>query len=114
MDFTPLINQVISMLWYLLPIGVIVALVKSPWFKGVVGEAIVNLSAKLFLDKKKYHLVKNVTLPTEDGSTQIDHIIISKYGIFVVETKNMKGWIFGGPNQKMWTQKIYKRYLGSE
>jgi predicted RNA-binding Zn-ribbon protein involved in translation (DUF1610 family) len=47
-------------------------------------------------------------LPTEDGSTQIDHIIVSEYGVFVVETKNMKGWIFGSPNQKTWTQKIYK------
>ncbi len=47
-------------------------------------------------------------MPTQDGSTQIDHIIVSEYGVFVVETKNMKGWIFGSPNQKTWTQKIYK------
>ncbi|CCK80600.1 putative nuclease [Desulfobacula toluolica Tol2] len=53
-------------------------------------------------------MIKNVTLPTEDGTTQIDHIIVSKYGIFVVETKNMKGWIFGSERQKMWTQKIFK------
>ena len=49
-----------------------------------------------------------MTLPTEDGTTQIDHIIVSRYGVFVVETKNMKGWIFGNPDQKTWTQKIYK------
>ncbi|WP_279387044.1 nuclease-related domain-containing protein [Parashewanella spongiae] len=51
---------------------------------------------------------QNVTLPTEDGSTQIDHIIVSKFGIFVIETKNMKGWIFGSAHQKVWTQKIFK------
>lgn len=67
-----------------------------------------NLAAKLFLNKNDYHLIKNVTLPTEDGSTQIDHIIVSRYGIFVIETKNMKGWIFGNPSQKTWTQKIYR------
>ncbi|MDP2417341.1 MAG: NERD domain-containing protein, partial [Hydrogenophaga sp.] len=78
------------------------------WFKGVAGEFAVNSSVKLLLDKEKYHLIKNVTLPTEDGSTQIDHIIVSEFGVFVVETKNMKGWIFGSPNQKTWTQKIYK------
>lgn len=49
-----------------------------------------------------------MTLPTENGTTQIDHIIVSVFGVFVVETKNMKGWIFGKPNQKTWTQKIYK------
>lgn len=108
MDFTPIINQVAGTLWYLIPIGILAAILKSAWFKGVAGEFIVNLSAKLFLDKEKYHLVKNVTLPTEDGSTQIDHVIVSIYGVFVVETKNIKGWIFGGPHQKTWTQQIYK------
>jgi len=108
MDFTPILNQIYGTLWYLIPLFAIATLFKSAWFKGVIGEFIVNLSAKLFLDKEKYHLIKNVTLPTENGSTQIDHIIVSKYGIFVVETKNMKGWIFGSPNQKTWTQKIYK------
>lgn len=108
MDFTPIITQLWETLWYLIPAAIFVAVIKSPWFKGIVGEFIVNLSARLFLDKEKYHLIKNVTLPTEDGTTQIDHIIISVYGIFVVETKNMKGWIFGSSNQKTWTQKIYR------
>jgi ribosomal protein L37AE/L43A len=108
MDFTPILNQIYGTLWYLVPFFVIVTLLKSSWFKGVFGEFIVNFSTKLFLNKEKYHLIKNVTLPTQDGSTQIDHIIVSEYGVFVVETKNMKGWIFGSPNQKTWTQKIYK------
>ncbi|AGS40631.1 MAG: putative RNA-binding Zn-ribbon protein involved in translation (DUF1610 family) [Cycloclasticus pugetii] len=108
MDFTPIINQAVSMLWYLIPIAIFTSVIKTPWFKGVAGEFIVNVGAKIFLNKEEYHLIKNVTLPTEDGSTQIDHIIVSKFGVFVVETKNMKGWIFGSPNQKTWTQKIYK------
>jgi ribosomal protein S27AE len=108
MDLTSIIIQTIGKFWYLIPLAIIAAVLKSSWFKGIAGEFIVNLSAKLFLNKEQYHLIKNVTLPTEDGSTQIDHIIVSKYGVFVVETKNMKGWIFGSPNQKTWTQKIYK------
>ena len=108
MDFSPMISQIVGALWYLIPIALLAGILKSPWFKGVVGEFIVNFSAKLLLDKEKYHLVKNVTLPTEDGSTQIDHVIVSEFGVFVVETKNMKGWIFGSPKQKTWTQKIYK------
>jgi ribosomal protein L37AE/L43A len=108
MNFLPIINQVVGMLWYLIPIVILAALLKSPWFKGVVGEFIVNFSARMMLDKEEYHLIKNVTLPTKDGTTQIDHVIISVYGVFVVETKNMKGWIFGNSNQKTWTQKIYK------
>ena len=94
--------------WIIIPIAILVAGLKSPWFKGVAGEFVVNLSATLMLNKDKYHLIKNVTLPTENGTTQIDHIIVSIFGVFVVETKNMKGWIFGNPNQRTWTQKIYK------
>jgi len=87
---------------------IIISFLKSPFMKGVFGEFLVNLSAKFFLDKNIYTLFKNVTLPTEIGTTQIDHVIVSKYGVFVIETKNMKGWIFGDQHQKMWTQKIYR------
>lgn len=108
MDFSPIIGQVIGAFWYLIPIAILAGVLNSPWFKGLVGEFIVNFLATLLLDKNTYHLIKNVTLPTEDGSTQIDHIIVSEFGVFVVETKHMKGWIFGSPNQKTWTQRIYK------
>lgn len=97
-----------SSFWYFIPIFILIAVFKSPWFKGFIGEVMVNFAAKLFLDKDDYHLIKNVTLPTENGTTQIDHIIVSKYGIFVIETKNLKGWIFGSEKQRTWTQKIYK------
>ncbi|PHR85677.1 MAG: nuclease [Colwellia sp.] len=102
------LSMIINATWYLIPIFIFAAIIKSAWFKGLLGEWQVNLLIKFFLEKNDYHLIKNVTLPTDDGTTQIDHIIVSKYGIFVVETKNMKGWIFGSANQKQWTQQIFK------
>lgn len=107
MDFTPIFKALLP-LWYFIPLFIFIAFIKTSWFKGVMGEFIVNVMAKIKLDKASYHLIKNVTLPTDDGTTQIDHIIVSIYGAFVVETKNIKGWIFGGEHQKMWTQQIYK------
>lgn len=107
MDFTPIFTSLLS-LWYLRPLFLFAIIIQSPWFKGLMGEFVVNLFAKWKLDKDVYHLIKNVTLPTDDGTTQIDHIMVSVYGVFVVETKNLRGWIFGSPNQKTWTQKIYK------
>lgn len=107
MDFSPLFYSLFSF-WSFIPIFIVVAIFKSAWFKGLFGEFIINLFAKWKLDKEVYHLIKNVTLPTEDGTTQIDHIIVSVYGVFVVETKNLRGWIFGSDKQKMWTQQIYK------
>jgi restriction system protein len=108
MDLSIYLNMIISAAWYLIPIFILAAIIKSAWFKGVLGEWQVNLLIKFFLDKNDYHLIKNVTIPTDDGTTQIDHIIVSKYGVFVIETKNMKGWIFGSANQKQWTQQIFK------
>jgi len=107
MDLSPVYQLLNAALWYLLPLAIIAGLVKSPWFKGKFGEFMVNLSVRWFLDKSRYHLIKNVTLPTEDGTTQIDHVLVSEFGVFVVETKNMKGRIFGGTHQRFWTQKIY-------
>ena len=54
-------------------------------------------------------LINNVTLPTDKGTTQIDHVLITPAGIFVIETKHYQGWIFGAPNQPQWTQVIYKK-----
>jgi predicted RNA-binding Zn-ribbon protein involved in translation (DUF1610 family) len=92
----------------LLILSAFLGLIKLPVVKGYIGEVVVNLATKLFLNKAEYTLIKNIIIPSTDGTTQIDHIIVSKYGIFVVETKNMKGWIYGGQFQKTWTQKLYR------
>jgi predicted RNA-binding Zn-ribbon protein involved in translation (DUF1610 family) len=107
MDVTPLFKAM-AQFWYIIPLVLALSLFKTPWFKGVMGEFIINIFAKWKLDKDIYHLIKNVTLPSEDGTTQIDHIIVSVYGVFVVETKNLRGWIFGSPQQRNWTQQIFR------
>jgi restriction system protein len=108
-DYNTVFSSVLSNLWPFLILAFIVAFFKSPWMKGKIGEGIINTSNRLLLDKEVYTPVKNITLQLSDGSTtQIDHILISQYGIFVIETKNMKGWIFGGEHQKRWTQQIYR------
>lgn len=79
-----------------------------PKVRGMIGERRVNRALRKSLKNSDYHLFKNVTLPTASGTTQIDHIVVSRHGIFVIETKNMSGWIFGKSTQKTWTQVIYK------
>ena len=108
MDFTPIIQAAIKPILWALPFIVIIGLLKTPKVKGIFGEAFVKLLAKFKLPADVYVPIHNVTLPTPDGTTQIDHIFVSEFGVFVVETKNMKGWIFGGENQAQWTQQIYK------
>ena len=80
----------------------------KPQIKGWLGEFLVHRVLVMCLDRNVYRVVSNIMLPTEDGTTQIDHIVVSRYGIFVIETKNYKGWIFGSEDQAQWTQKIFR------
>lgn len=80
---------------------------RSVWLRGKWGEFKVNVGLSLLLDRKVYRLIKNVTLQTGSYTTQIDHLVISPYGVFVIETKNISGWIFGNENHAQWTQVIY-------
>lgn len=76
----------------------------SPAVIGAKGERRVNATLRRKLDKQDYILLEDLTLPTGQGTTQIDHVLLSRFGVFVVETKNMSGWIFGGEKQALWTQ----------
>jgi hypothetical protein len=79
-------------------------------YKGWDGELTVKLMQWFYLDKKTYHVFNNVILPNfGGGTTQIDHIIVSVYGIFVVETKNMNGWIYGSEKDSKWTQVFFNK-----
>ena len=58
---------------------------------------------------KPYYLFNNITLETDRGTTQIDHVLITPRGIFVVETKDYSIWIYGSPDQRKWTQVHFKK-----
>jgi len=55
-----------------------------------------------------YHLLNHLTLRLKDETTQIDHVLVSRFGVFVIETKDYKGWIFAGPGDRYWTQVLYR------
>ena len=94
----------------LLLIGVIYLLSRSASFKGRMGERKVRRKIKSLIRKcPEYRSFHDITLKTLDGTTQIDHVLVSPFGIFVIETKNLKGWILGGLNQKKWTQTLYRK-----
>ena len=78
---------------------------ETPW------ELAVKVGKKKFKPvKKQVALAQIMSNPNArfyeivKKSSQLDHLIVSPYGIFVVETKNHKGWVFGDVNGKVWTQ----------
>lgn len=93
-----------------LALAVIAACLRSPKAKGARGEKQVAEFLKQ-LPSSRYTVYHNLLLQEEGHSSQIDHVVLSPYGIFVIETKNYGGWIFGGEYSEHWTQNLYgKRY----
>ena len=73
-----------------------------------LGEAMLADTINKYFERP-HLLLNNVTLSTPDGTTQIDHVLVADTGIFVIETKHYAGWIFGNPQERQWTQTIYRK-----
>lgn len=74
--------------------------------KGDIGEKTVAEELSQ-LPEDKYIVLNNMMFNSGTYTTQIDHIVVSVYGIFVIETKNYRGVIFGSPNKDSWTQDLF-------
>lgn len=104
-----LINLLIRF-WYLWTIVIILFIITKfrPRAKGYIGEKSVA-SCLARLNKSRYMVINNLMLQVGEKTSQIDHVIISDYGIFVIETKNYKGLIKGSEFDDYWKQILYKR-----
>ena len=82
---------------------------KLPEWKGRYGERQVSKKLRA-LPPEYYIVIDDIFLPSRGNTsaTQIDHVVVSNFGIFCIETKAYKGWIFGSEKQKYWTQAIFK------
>ena len=102
--------ELLTKFWYiwLLVIAALVLEIFMPKIKGYFGEKSVAFFLSK-LDETKYKLINNIMLQVVDKTTQIDHVVVSNYGIFVIETKNYKGWIIENEFDDNWKQVIYKR-----
>ena len=89
----------------LLILGILID-IYYPKFRGFMGEFWLKLELKK-LPENKYKLLNDIMIEDEKGTHQIDHIVLSKYGIFVIEMKNYYGLIIGNQYKEKWYQ-----YLG--
>lgn len=91
----------------LLILGILID-IYYPKFRGFMGEFWLKLELKK-LPKNKYKLLNDIMVEDEKGTHQIDHVVISKYGIFVIEMKNYYGLIIGNQYKEKWYQYLGKR-----
>lgn len=76
----------------------------SPKYKGKAGEK--HIQKILSQLPEEYTIFNDVVLQSYNITTQIDHVVVSKYGVFAIETKNYRGEIYGDDDRQEWTQII--------
>ena len=88
----------------------IIAILSTIFYKkisGFMGEFWVKTELRK-LPKDKYTVLNDILIKSSKGTHQIDHIVISKFGIFVIEMKNYDGLITGDEYKDKWTQHFGK------
>jgi len=126
LSFGALVNKApfsffpIGFLWCLVIAGIIVALILHAYRKktgyyerrqqrfveeqGAVGERKVARYLKRRM-KEGEALYNDIVIPNGNNNTaQIDHIFVSVHGVFVIETKNYTGKIYGSENDNQWVE----------
>ena len=109
--FAPYIPYIIGGTLLLMLPGLFILLLfgNQAKFLGAMAERSLHkqLLRKLPISYRHY---RNLVLQTAQGDlTEVDHLIVSPYGIFVIEVKNYQGWIFGGEKQAQWTVQRFRR-----
>lgn len=79
---------------------------KRTRIKGNIGEQLIKIKILENLQPAQYRAFHNLILPINQHTTQIDHVIVSPFGIFVVEAKYFAGWIYGTATAKQWTHTL--------
>jgi hypothetical protein len=99
-------------MWLLAPLSVIIIIIittaisRHPKVKGLIGEWRVRKQLRT-LPPGQYKVLNNLLIKGKKGTSQIDHVVISPQGMFVIETKNYSGWIRGSENSDFWTRSFY-------
>ena len=79
-------------------------------YRGWWGERLIRFI--LCFLPKDYNVFNDVRVCSNGRRCQIDHLVISPYGIFVIETKSYLGYTSGYGFDKMWRRKVLgKSYL---
>lgn len=101
------------LLWLALGACVAVLLVPElPRLKDRFGEWLVYRRLKLALPASHYTVLRDVTLRRGAAggveAIRTGHVVVSPYGVFVLETNHRSGWIFGAERDEVWTRIHYR------
>lgn len=94
----------IHLLW-IVPLVLLIVYLSSPRYRGDIAESRVRRLLATGLERNLYTVFNGLVLPSGGGTVPIDHVIVAKFGIFVIESVDVRGWISGGEFQEQWKGK---------
>lgn len=97
--------------FWIVPLVLLLIFLVSPRFRGDIAESRVKGILANGLEKSRYTILNDVTLPASGGTVHFDHLVVSRMGIFVIESQYARGWISGGEHQDRWKQHYWGRYV---
>jgi hypothetical protein len=102
--------NIFQLTWYIWLLIFCIGILRlfTPRIKGALGERAVHMFLHS-LNPKEYSIIHDVIVEVDGRLTQIDHIVVAKTKIFVIETKNYKGLITGSETAATWTQHLRKK-----
>jgi hypothetical protein len=95
------------LLW-IAPLLLLIFFLSSPRFRDDIAESRVRRLLASGLERKLYTAFNGLVVPSGGGTTPIDHVVVSKFGIFVIESQYVRGWISGGEFQDQWKQGLLR------
>lgn len=105
--------EILFLIALLVVIWLIATFSSSSFDKGSAGERLIHRRLARFEDEGRGKLLSNVYVPKiNGGTTEIDLLLIHPKGLFVFESKNYSGWIFGNEAHQNWTQTLPKGRRG--
>ena len=80
----------------------------TPWIfeapekrAGRLGEYVATDAIESVLREDDY-LFTNISLSYDDQPTELDNVVVNKYGVFIIETKTYKGRLYGKEDDYKW------------
>lgn len=98
----------LHLLW-IIPLLLLIVFLSSPRYRGDIAESRVRRLLATGLARNLYTVFNGLVVPSAGGTRPIDHVVVSKFGIFVIESHYVRGWISGGEFQQQWKQGLLGR-----
>ncbi len=79
-----------------------------PGIRGRISASRITTRLSL-LPRSDYVVISNIPFQMPSGRIVVRHVVVSRFGIFVILVKNISGQIFGSESEEKWTQRYFNR-----